>query len=307
MPHLRPTFPALARRRLGPGHAQANRAGRIHRHLHRHGRQENGPGKIELKWSRIEHRFNGTWREGEDDRFGDLSIHVVDKELRGGLTTSDKSKINPATPRLAELAWTRAMPAVAATPSVIGTEKPPASASPRTGYTLTGRVLNEPGGKGVYGATVSLLQPPGRPQIAADGRGTARGELVTATTAPDGTYSFSDLPPGNYMVGLGTNTLFQPAGVWSEGAYPSVVDHDVRADDLCLKLPQSVSGTVRDADTNEPVANAEIRFTPTELTTIKTGHVTNIRLLIFTDVQGRYRLYLRSPKVDLYCDGTPQL
>ena len=29
------------------------------------------PGQIHLKWSRIERRFNGTWREGED-RFGDL-------------------------------------------------------------------------------------------------------------------------------------------------------------------------------------------------------------------------------------------
>ena len=70
--------------------------------------KEKGPGKIELKWSRIERRFNGTWREGEDDRFGDLSIHLVRNEIRGGLTTSGKSKINPGTPRLAELVWTRA-------------------------------------------------------------------------------------------------------------------------------------------------------------------------------------------------------
>ncbi len=70
--------------------------------------KEEGPGKIDLNWSRIEQRFNGTWREGEDDRFGDLSIHLVDREVRGALTTDAKSKINPATLRLADLVWTRA-------------------------------------------------------------------------------------------------------------------------------------------------------------------------------------------------------
>jgi hypothetical protein len=69
-----------------------------------------GPGKIELKWSRIERRFNGTWREGDDDRFGDLSVRLVDKEIRGAITTDSKSKINPATPRLADLVWTKAGP-----------------------------------------------------------------------------------------------------------------------------------------------------------------------------------------------------
>ncbi len=69
--------------------------------------KEKGPGMIELKWSRIERRYNGTWREGEDDRFGDLSIRLADRELHGGLTTSEKSKINPATPRLGDLVWIR--------------------------------------------------------------------------------------------------------------------------------------------------------------------------------------------------------
>lgn len=65
-----------------------------------------GPGKIELKWSRIERRFNGTWSEGED-RFGELSIRLVDHAIRGALTTDPKSKVNPATPRLADLLWAR--------------------------------------------------------------------------------------------------------------------------------------------------------------------------------------------------------
>jgi uncharacterized protein (TIGR03067 family) len=71
--------------------------------------RDKGPGKIELKWSRIERRFNGTWREGED-RFGEISIRLADQEIRGALTTDAKSKINPATPRLADLAWMRAQP-----------------------------------------------------------------------------------------------------------------------------------------------------------------------------------------------------
>ncbi len=70
--------------------------------------KEKAPGNIDLKWSRIERRFNGTWREGEDDRFGDLSIRLVEKEILGALTTDLKSKINPATPRLSDLAWTPA-------------------------------------------------------------------------------------------------------------------------------------------------------------------------------------------------------
>jgi hypothetical protein len=64
------------------------------------------PGQIYLKWSRIERRFNGTWSEGED-RFGDLSVRLVGDEIRGGFTTDPKSKINPATPRLADLLWIR--------------------------------------------------------------------------------------------------------------------------------------------------------------------------------------------------------
>ena len=68
-----------------------------------------GPGKIRLKWSRIERRFNGTWREGED-RFGELSVRRADHEIRGAFTTDLKSTTNPATPRLADLRWTPVAP-----------------------------------------------------------------------------------------------------------------------------------------------------------------------------------------------------
>ncbi len=64
------------------------------------------PGTIQIKWSRIERRFNGTWREG-DLRFGKISLRLVDDKIRGAWTTSKKSSINPATPKLADLLWVR--------------------------------------------------------------------------------------------------------------------------------------------------------------------------------------------------------
>jgi serine/threonine protein kinase len=64
------------------------------------------PGKIELKWSRIECRYNGTWGEGKD-RFGKISVHQVGAEIRGAWTTDRKSEINPGTPELADLLWMR--------------------------------------------------------------------------------------------------------------------------------------------------------------------------------------------------------
>jgi uncharacterized protein (TIGR03067 family) len=83
------------------------------------------PGKIELKWSRIERRYNGAWSEGAD-RFGKLSVRLVGGEIRGAWTTSRDSRINPGTPELADLLWVRARAAAQKkdTPSGIG-NKPP--------------------------------------------------------------------------------------------------------------------------------------------------------------------------------------
>lgn len=76
---------------------------RIYRGTYR-GSDKKRLGDIELKWSRIERRFNGTWSEGTD-RFGQLSVHKVDGEIHGALTTvRDKSSKEQAA-RLAELVW----------------------------------------------------------------------------------------------------------------------------------------------------------------------------------------------------------
>jgi serine/threonine protein kinase len=66
-------------------------------------------GKIELKWSRLENRFNGTWSIPENHS-GKLSIRLVQNEIRGGWTTSKKSDAYPSTPRLGDLTWKRILP-----------------------------------------------------------------------------------------------------------------------------------------------------------------------------------------------------
>ena len=64
------------------------------------------PGTIQVKWSRLERRFNGTWEE-DDDRNGKISLRLVGDEIRGAWTTTKKSGINPGTPELADLLWVR--------------------------------------------------------------------------------------------------------------------------------------------------------------------------------------------------------
>jgi serine/threonine protein kinase len=66
-------------------------------------------GKIELKWSRLENRFNGTWSIPENHS-GKLSIRLVQNQIRGGWTTSKKSDAHPSTPRLGDLTWKRILP-----------------------------------------------------------------------------------------------------------------------------------------------------------------------------------------------------
>ncbi len=69
------------------------------------------PGKsksstLHLKWSRVERRFNGTWKSGEN-RNGKMSLRLVDNEIRGAWTTNKGTQKEPASPRLADLRWKR--------------------------------------------------------------------------------------------------------------------------------------------------------------------------------------------------------
>ncbi|MGO9107771.1 MAG: protein kinase domain-containing protein [Thermoguttaceae bacterium] len=64
-------------------------------------------GEIQVRWSRIERQFTGTWREG-DFRFGDISVCPVGNELRVAIEVDAQCKINPGTPHLKGMTWTRA-------------------------------------------------------------------------------------------------------------------------------------------------------------------------------------------------------
>lgn len=68
--------------------------------------QSEKPGTIQLKWSRVERRYNGKWSD-EQDRFGSMSIRPVGDDIRGAWTTSRESGTNPETPALADLQWER--------------------------------------------------------------------------------------------------------------------------------------------------------------------------------------------------------
>ena len=81
------------------------------------------PGEIQLKWSRIERQFNGTWREGED-RFGDISVYPVDNELRVAIETDAKCKINPGMPHLKAMKWPKVQSADVQGPGTLAAGAP---------------------------------------------------------------------------------------------------------------------------------------------------------------------------------------
>jgi WD40 repeat protein len=63
-------------------------------------------GAMQLKWSRAERRFNGTW-EDADKRSGKMSLRLVDDEIRGAWTTGKSFPKESGTARLADLLWKR--------------------------------------------------------------------------------------------------------------------------------------------------------------------------------------------------------
>ncbi len=63
-------------------------------------------GTVELKWSRVERRFNGTWRKGIT-RSGRMSLRLMDNEIHGAWTTNKDAQKDSDGPRLADLMWKR--------------------------------------------------------------------------------------------------------------------------------------------------------------------------------------------------------
>jgi protocatechuate 3,4-dioxygenase beta subunit len=174
-------------------------------------------------------------------------------------------------------AWLVVAVSLAAVPHATGAEPE----SPFLVYPVTGRVLTEPGGKPVAGVLVTLWNGSG-------------GGRWTARTDAKGAYSFPDNKPGDYYKVWIEERPNKEAGTWSEGVGVRVKDRPVQADDLFVQLPQSLSGTVTDADTGKPVAGAEINFSTADRN----------RQGVTTDSRGRYRLFVTPRDVDLYCSGT---
>jgi WD40 repeat protein len=97
---------------------------------------KDGPGTIQVKWSRLERRFNGTWGDGKDGH-GKISLRLVDGAIRGAWTTSKDSDINPGTPELADLLWKRRSdktdaPARRRPTQPVAASTPPAKPQPQT-------------------------------------------------------------------------------------------------------------------------------------------------------------------------------
>jgi hypothetical protein len=92
------------------------------------------PGEIELKWSEAERRYNGTWREGED-QFGGISIRLAGDEIRGAFSTDPRSKANHARPKLGDVAWVRGAAKPRARRAAAGA--PPPEPLDLTGYYQT--------------------------------------------------------------------------------------------------------------------------------------------------------------------------
>ena len=70
---------------------------------------ESKTGTVQLKWSRVERRFHGTWRKGID-RSGKMSLRLVDNGIRGAWTTNKIYQRESGTPHIAYLSWTRKGP-----------------------------------------------------------------------------------------------------------------------------------------------------------------------------------------------------
>ena len=134
--------------------------------------------------------------------------------------------------------------------------------------TLSGRVLDEPGGGGVAEISVNLwLGHSGRNRV--------------ARTDSSGGYTFDQVEPGFYALRI----VDRRPGVFTDGVKARVHFAPVAADDLHLTLPQYVGGAAFDEQTKQPVAGAEIVGTT-------------------TDEHGRYRRYVHPGPVNIGCRGS---
>ena len=63
-------------------------------------------GTINLKWSRMDERFHGTWRQGSQNK-GQLSLRPVEGGLAGAFTANQSARTELKLPKLADFEWTK--------------------------------------------------------------------------------------------------------------------------------------------------------------------------------------------------------
>ena len=68
---------------------------------------EGNRGAVQLEWSRVQRRYNGRWKSG-DDQSGSITLRAGDKEeVRGAVSADPESSVRANRPRLREFSWRR--------------------------------------------------------------------------------------------------------------------------------------------------------------------------------------------------------
>ena len=75
------------------------------------------PGKLHVKWSAIERRFNGNWGTGDHTK-GKISLRLVDNEIRGACTSTSESRKESTSPQLTDLLWKRVKDSAVTVPPI---------------------------------------------------------------------------------------------------------------------------------------------------------------------------------------------
>jgi beta-lactamase regulating signal transducer with metallopeptidase domain/HEAT repeat protein len=195
---------------------------------------------------------------------------------------------------------------------------------------VSGRVLDKPGGKGVTGATVRLYNrwtcqlkktktdEDGNYTFTGIGPGPhtlhlidrpagvwTEGALIYVTDGPQrypaGKTRLTPKPQGggsSVLVDIGPaspGVARRKDDDWVEATVIGAPGVGQRSPDLHLKLPQSVSGTVRDDKTGKPAVGAGVSFA----SSLRGG------IEVSTDEKGRYKLYTRPRSIQIVSQCTP--
>jgi beta-lactamase regulating signal transducer with metallopeptidase domain len=161
--------------------------------------------------------------------------------------------------------------------------RPAAATQPakKTGITLTGRVLDKPGGKPLAAVAVTLKRY--------NAHGLISQQIVR--TDKNGRYIFHHAK-GETYASISINT---PSAVWCRGARVSfkIGEKDAQSPDLYAKTNQTISGTVRDVKTGKPA--------PATIIGVSIPNDNPSR--VTTDASGGFKLYVLPRKLTVHCYG----